>query len=215
MRIWSTWSDRCFTRRGIRSHAPEIPAPPRACRFRAFTLIELLIVVAIISILAAIAVPNFVEAQVRAKISRSVADLRSIAVALEAYAADCNHYPRIPAWPSAGWDKPKGYLTPLTTPTSFITELPKYPWPPFTLDWGNGPFAVDYYWYQDYESFYMPGGLPWSIWDPENRSEWYLSAPGPDGDLDQDWTMEPGSNNHPYDATNGTMSDGDIIRIGP
>jgi prepilin-type N-terminal cleavage/methylation domain-containing protein len=32
---------------------------------QAFTLIELLIVVAIIAILAAIAVPNFLEAQVR------------------------------------------------------------------------------------------------------------------------------------------------------
>lgn len=59
-----------------------------------FTLIELLIVVAIIAILAAIAVPNFLEAQVRSKVARSKADIRTQAVALEAYAVDWNTYTR-------------------------------------------------------------------------------------------------------------------------
>jgi len=40
-------------------------------------LIELLIVVAIIAVLAAIAVPNFLEAQTRSIISRTMADLRA------------------------------------------------------------------------------------------------------------------------------------------
>ena len=57
----------------------------------AFTLIELLIVVAIIAILAAIAVPNFLEAQVRSKISRAKADMRTEVVALESYRVDYNH----------------------------------------------------------------------------------------------------------------------------
>lgn len=61
---------------------------------KAFTLIELLIVVAIIAILAAIAVPNFLEAQVRAKVSRSKADMRTQAVAMEAYYVDWNRYTR-------------------------------------------------------------------------------------------------------------------------
>ena len=63
------------------------------CRRQAFTLIELLIVVAIIAILAAIAVPNFLEAQTRSKVSRVKADMRSVATALEAYAVDNNSYP--------------------------------------------------------------------------------------------------------------------------
>lgn len=60
---------------------------------KAFTLIELLIVVAIIAILAAIAVPNFLEAQTRSKSSRGKADMRSIATALEAYRVDNSAYP--------------------------------------------------------------------------------------------------------------------------
>lgn len=60
---------------------------------KAFTLIELLIVVAIIAILAAIAVPNFLEAQARSKISRARADMRSIATAIEAYRLDNTTYP--------------------------------------------------------------------------------------------------------------------------
>ena len=59
---------------------------------KAFTLIELLIVVAIIAILAAIAVPNFLEAQVRSKVSRVKADMRSMRTAMEAYRVDYNRY---------------------------------------------------------------------------------------------------------------------------
>src|SRR5688500_16216436 len=79
----------------------------------AFTLIELIIVVAIIAVLAAIAVPNFLEAQVRAKVSREKADLYVIGTALEAYSADYNGYP-----PNDGFYN----VIPieLTTPVAFL-----------------------------------------------------------------------------------------------
>ncbi|MGI6458320.1 MAG: prepilin-type N-terminal cleavage/methylation domain-containing protein [bacterium] len=51
----------------------------------AFTLIELLIVVAIIGILAAIAVPNFLNAQIRAKVSKTESEMRSFVTAQEMY----------------------------------------------------------------------------------------------------------------------------------
>src|SRR5690606_15716696 len=93
------------------------PGGNRSLR-RAFTLIELLIVVAIIAILAAIAVPNFLEAQVRAKVSRVKADLRSVATALESYAVDTNHYPfdfaedvAFPYYIHRGLTTPIAYMT--------------------------------------------------------------------------------------------------------
>ena len=81
---------------------------------KGFTLIELLIVVAIIGIIAAIAIPNLLNAIDRGKQKRSMADIRSIGTAAEAYAVDNNFYP------SAG---NIGALAPVIEPV-YIKKLP-------------------------------------------------------------------------------------------
>jgi general secretion pathway protein G len=60
---------------------------------KAFTSIELLIVIAIILILIAIALPNFLEAQIRAKITKAKGELRSINIAMQEYYLEFDIYP--------------------------------------------------------------------------------------------------------------------------
>jgi prepilin-type N-terminal cleavage/methylation domain-containing protein len=65
----------------------------RAARSRAaFSLVELLVVVAIIGILAAIALPRVGSARGRATRAAGLADLHQVATAQEAFFADSNRY---------------------------------------------------------------------------------------------------------------------------
>jgi prepilin-type N-terminal cleavage/methylation domain-containing protein len=55
-----------------------------------FTLVEIMIVVAIIALLAAIAVPGFLRARKRSQASRILNDLRMIDSAVDQYAVETN-----------------------------------------------------------------------------------------------------------------------------
>jgi prepilin-type N-terminal cleavage/methylation domain-containing protein len=186
---------------------------------RAFTLIELLIVVAIIAILAAIAVPNFLEAQTRAKVSRVKADCRAIATALEAYATDNNKY--LNGSGTSGTNSlpflRTFVLRPLTTPIAYMSSVPAES--PFGVLTDVFPDAV-----YEFHGYHYTGGKSF-----ENERTFYSSlAPHPvSGWKDAHYlllcigpTKRPSNRRAdspgliPYDPTNGTVSNGDIIYVG-
>jgi type II secretory pathway pseudopilin PulG len=77
---------------------PVTAAPAGATAAKSISIVLILIfvllaIVAIIGILAAIAVPNLLTAMQRSKQMRTMAEIRSVATAAEAYATDKNHYP--------------------------------------------------------------------------------------------------------------------------
>jgi prepilin-type N-terminal cleavage/methylation domain-containing protein len=65
-------------------------------KIHAFTLVEIMIVVAIIALLAAIAVPNFLRARKRAQATRLLNDLRVVDYALDRWALEHNKSPGDP-----------------------------------------------------------------------------------------------------------------------
>jgi type II secretion system protein G len=199
--------------------------------FRAFTLIELLIVVAIIAILAAIAVPNFLEAQVRTKVSRVHAEHRTLSTAIETYRIDWNRYPPTPPGQvplEARWKT-------ITTPVAYITSIPLDPfgypdvdqsrwWVNYPGMGPNGTAGPRYKVYDLLEMFNPQTKAPTFFYNAlllagfPSSIQYFMSSFGPNRQIDinaSSIVTATASVGIVYDPSNGTISDGDIVRTGP
>jgi prepilin-type N-terminal cleavage/methylation domain-containing protein len=195
-------------------------------RRKGFTLIELLIVVAIIAILALIAVPNFLEAQTRAKVARAKNDLRTLAVGVESYHVDASDWPfgpnagPAPNWATylGNWPSEYGQWFHLTTPISYLSSVPHDCF--FRLyneQWG---IWRDYYRVWNLSRTFQLNsgwGRPSTYNASKNGVQILMASVGPDRVEDVADGTAGGFGNAGgqtgmviYDPTNGTVSWGDI-----
>ncbi len=85
---------------------------------KGFTLVELVVVIAILGILAGIAVPRFMDATATARGSRIVADLRTLDSAATMY------YAKTGAYPAAVGDLAPNYVAQVPAPPSGTAIFP-------------------------------------------------------------------------------------------
>jgi prepilin-type N-terminal cleavage/methylation domain-containing protein len=196
-----------------------------------FTVIELLIVIAIISIIAAIAVPNLMSANIRAKVSGAKADMGSIAIALEDYKIDDpdRNYPVEPPTPyghdeiavsGRAFDDPSDALglgeLIFSEGASDPVYLHRIPGDPFN-DGGEEEWNGESGAHNNHYCYFTADANQES--NSTEAKYWALVSYGPDKDLDianysqAKKAVDSGTNL--YDPDSGITSDGDIVIIGP
>jgi general secretion pathway protein G len=96
---------------------------------RGFSLIEVLVVVVIISILAAVVVPRIMDEPDRARVVRAEQDVRALVTALNLYRLDNAVYPSTQQGLKALVEAPSGQPQPRNWKAGgYIAQLPLDPW---------------------------------------------------------------------------------------
>lgn len=160
----------------------------RSSQKAGFSLIELLIIMAVIGILVIVAIPFFQTASMRAKMAKVHTDMVQIAIALDSYYLEHSSYP--PTFKGAFYrDITIEKVYNLTTPITFLTTIPKQPWLGKLTRLVNKPdnsFLPDYAPQSNYivstacHAFY-PNHLVSGILNGLDKPCWVISCSGPNG----------------------------------
>jgi general secretion pathway protein G len=104
------------------------PIRRRACA-PGFTLVEILVVIVILGILAALVVPRIIERPDQARVTAAKADIATIMEALKLYRLDNQRYPTTEQGLSALVTRPTlSPVPPNWKPNGYLEHLPQDPW---------------------------------------------------------------------------------------
>ena len=104
-----------------------LAAAPRRARRRGFTLIELMVVLVIIGVLAALIVPNVLDRADDARVTAARTDVNNLMQALKLYRLDNQRYPTSEQGLQALVARPtSGPIPPNWKP--YVEKLPNDPW---------------------------------------------------------------------------------------
>ncbi len=97
---------------------PRLSQPKIATNANGFSLLELLVVVAIIGLLTAIAIPQFLSYRAHGVDSQMKSDLKNAALAMDSYFAEKKEYPSsVAAIVSVGFNQTEGVALTIAVPT--------------------------------------------------------------------------------------------------
>lgn len=91
--VISSCQFECASQRKDPHTSPAVPHPTRTRRQRGFTLIELMVVLAIIGVLVSLVVPNVISRADDARVTAARTDISNLVQALKLYRLDNQRYP--------------------------------------------------------------------------------------------------------------------------
>ena len=102
---------------------------PRRHREAGVTLIEMMVVLVMISVVAALIVPNVIGRPDEARVSVAETDMRTVASALQLYRLDNGAYPTTAQGLVALAERPVSPPLPRTWPAGgYLSDVPRDPW---------------------------------------------------------------------------------------